>query len=224
MKHMGEKTILIHGFAGKTADVLYPADFLRARGHDTDVVGLAGHGKTRRELAASRHTDWIESAVKAVAQHERNHDKINLIGFSMGGLIAVHVAARLKINKIVFVNTPIYFWNIKIITEDVLRGDRERMAYYAGAVRGAGPGPAIEFLKILVKTKPMLANITCPALILQCMRDETVRPKSVAFIKERIGTHAKMIIYEGGCHHVFGQTLHDMRGTACADIHNFLMY
>ncbi|MDR2182932.1 MAG: alpha/beta fold hydrolase [Clostridiales bacterium] len=222
-----EINIIIHGFGGSTAEIAYLADFLRAKGANVHVVALAGHGGTKRRLAQTTHSDWIASARDQVAKLADIYDKINLMGFSMGGLISAHLAAEFgaeKIGKIVFINTPIYFWNVKIIAGDVMRRDTERIAYYANSASRVGAKSAVEFLRILSRSKRLLARADMPmpaSLILQCMDDESVRHKSAGYIKDRLGAAATLKYYEGGRHLIFTQNT-ALRDIVCGDIYSFI--
>ena len=219
-----EINIIIHGFGGSVADVIYLADFLNAKGMNIHVAALAGHGGGKKQLAATSHLDWIASAKAAVDKFADKYDKINLLGFSMGGLIAANLAADFgveKIGKIVFVNTPIYFWNGKIIARDIIGRDRQRIAYYRASARGLAAKSGVDFLRILAHSKRLLANTMPPSLILQCMDDEAVRHKSAGYIKARLGENATVKYYEGGCHLIFAEDV-PLRDIACADIYDFI--
>ena len=205
--------ILIHGFGGAPDELRYLADYLERRGQAVVLVSLEGQ----------RHGQWLRSALKIMAGAVKDGGKVNLIGFSMGGLIAANLAAAFpaSVNKIVLINTPIYFWNFKIILTDVFRGDRERMKYYFANIKNSGPGPALEFLKILAKSKRVLRKATAPALILQCERDETVRPKSAVYLKAGLGGATWLKRYKGGCHQVFFER-GGLRERICFDVLLFL--
>jgi carboxylesterase len=219
-----EINILIHGFSGNTGDIAYLGDFLRKKGRDIHLVALAGHGGTKKQLATSTHADWIGSAKNEVAKFVDHYEKINLMGFSMGGLICATLAADFgaeKIGKIVFINSPIYFWNGKIIVKDITSRDKEKIAYYKNSAKSTGPKPAVEFLRMLSHAKGLLADTMPPSLILQCMDDESVRHKSAAYLKEKLGARATVKYYQGGCHQIFVRES-DLREALCADIYDFI--
>ena len=219
-----EINIIIHGFGGSVADIIYLADFLAAKGLNTHVAALAGHGGGKKQLAATSHLDWIASAKTQIDKFVDKYDKINLLGFSMGGLISAKLAANFgaeKIGKIVFVNTPIYFWNGKIIARDIIGRDKARIAYYRASARGIAAKSGLDFLRILAHSKRLLADTMPPSLILQCMDDEAVRHKSAGYIKARLGEKATVKYYEGGCHLVFVEET-TLRDIVCADIYEFI--
>ena len=216
--------MIIHGFGGSTKEVQYLCDFLNTQGIYTHMVSLAGHGGTKKELSATSHLDWIQSAEKAIAEFAPH--KVDLIGFSMGGLICVRLAALPYVNKLVFVNTPIYFWNIKVILGDIIGGifsrQFERVAYYTKSVSRVSVKSGIDFLRILRSSKKEFAHIRKPSLIIQCKNDETVWPRSAEYIRRNIGKSARLQYYSGGRHQLFCDMAAEFRDSACEEIYRFL--
>ena len=143
----------------------------------------------------------------------------------MGGLIGIHFAALPEIKKIVFINTPIYFWNVKIIFSDIAADIRnrqsEKIRYYKKSISKTSLKSGIDFLKILRKTKKIMSKIDKPALVLQCMDDESARFKSAHFICDKLGSRAQLRYYDGGCHQVFIKAP-EIRDCMCGDIYSFI--
>lgn len=86
--------LLIHGFPGTPADVRPLGERLAQAGFSAYGPLLPGLGREIARLGTMTRYDWLE-AVRAARQdlHE-NHDQVVLIGFSMGGAIAMHLAAE----------------------------------------------------------------------------------------------------------------------------------
>lgn len=218
--------LIIHGFGGALDEIEYLAEYLKRKGLKVHTVLLAGHGATKKELQKSDYTDWIDSVRLAVTALLKEYRHIVFLGFSMGGLISVHFSRMIETSKIVLINTPVYFWNIKIILKDVVTGIRhrqfEKLAYYKKSMLGATAKSGIDFLKILSKTKKMIEGIKKPTLIIQCRNDESVHYKSAQYIKNKIGSCADLRYYDGGCHQVFVKSA-KVRDTVCNDIYGFLV-
>jgi esterase/lipase len=217
--------LIIHGFNGNPDELGYLNKYLQEKGFDTRTVLLAGHGDTKKALRKSSHTSWIGSAEAAVKELTQEYEHINLIGFSMGGLICANLASMPGIDKIVFINTPIYFWNLKIILNDVVKSvfnrNFEKIAYYKKSVLGVSVKSSVDFLRILAKSKQAFKNIQNQSLIIQCKNDESVHFKSAGYIKKKIGDNAELKYYNGGCHQVFDDIA--LRDLVCGDIHTFLI-
>ncbi|MDR0325353.1 MAG: alpha/beta fold hydrolase [Oscillospiraceae bacterium] len=217
--------LIIHGFAGGLHETEYLTEFLRSEGLDVRAVLLSGHGGTKKDLRKTAYTDWIYSVENTVEELANEFRHIVLLGFSMGGLICLHFAGMPEVQKLVLVNAPIYFWNMKIILRDVLNSLKhrrfEKMRFYQKAAMRSSLKTNIDFLNVLSKSKKLLRNVKKPSLILQCVDDESVRPKSARYIHAGIGESAECKVYEGGCHLIF---LEDsgVRDDICRDIMRFI--
>jgi len=217
--------LIIHGFGGSIHEIEYLAAYLKDRGFDTYTVLLAGHGKSKKELSASSYRDWIQSVKTSIDGLTGEYECINLLGFSLGGLICAHFASLEQVKRIVFINTPVYLWNVKLIVQDITHGlyhgKPEKISYYKKSVGNVSVKSGVDFLRMLNKTKKLFQAIPRPSLILQCKGDETAYYKSAEFIKGKIGRGANILYYDGGCHQVF-KDAPELRDRLCGDIYKFL--
>lgn len=102
--------LLIHGFTG-TPDIMRPlANQLNERGFTVLAPLLAGHGTTKENLAASTWQDWYGSCVGAYQELERDHAKICVAGLSLGGILALKLAAERGefVRAVACLSTPLY--------------------------------------------------------------------------------------------------------------------
>lgn len=86
--------VLVHGTRTSHSqwDLQLPA--LRAAGHRTCTPDLPGHGARRGErFGLETATSTIIAAVQQ--EHERSGLPVHLVGSSLGGMLAIHAAARL---------------------------------------------------------------------------------------------------------------------------------
>ena len=221
--------IIIHGFAGGFQEIEPLYDFLSAKGLNVHSILLAGHGGTRKELKSFSYSDWINSAVKQVKNIKKKYDgetEINLIGFSMGGLICANLTDFFDVQKIAFVNTPFYFWDLKLITKnifsDVKHKEYTNINRYVNSTLKSPAKAMINFLRILRQTKEKFSSVCIKRanpIILQCIDDDTVQSKSAEIIKDKIGESAKIIYYETGGHLIF---LSETCEQVCNDIYEYL--
>ncbi|MDR2736773.1 MAG: alpha/beta fold hydrolase [Gracilibacteraceae bacterium] len=194
--------LILHGFAGSRQDIMPLHEYLDQRGYRVSSPVLSGHERARKDLAQSRYTDWIREATDAARDLKNRCDRLIVAGFSMGGLIAVHIRREEPVEKLVLINTPVYYWNIRRIAWNLAKDFKAYSKEYfmAGTDK---PLPALlEFQKILGKTKPLFARVPCPVLIMQTLDDDTVQPKSADYIFSRIQSEKSLVKLERGGHYV----------------------
>lgn len=104
--------LLIHGFGGLPGELRSVAEALAGRNYSVEVPLLAGHGSTQEALAATNWGDWVGSAIAPLAQLQDRCRLVLLVGFSMGGAIALHLAANsTPCAGLVTISTPIRLSN-----------------------------------------------------------------------------------------------------------------
>src|SRR6185295_583944 len=86
--------LCLHGVTGTPFEIRPVAEALGRAGYSVEAPMLVGHGGTLRDLAATRWPDWLRSAEQAMELVlRRTADRpIALVGFSMGGLLALKLA------------------------------------------------------------------------------------------------------------------------------------
>ena len=193
---------MIHGFAGNPEEVRPLFEFLEEKGYIIECPVLAGHGQTKKELSKSDYGDWIASAEKAYLKLAGKCKRIIVIGFSMGGLLAVNLW-HYGFSGLVTVNTPVYYWNPYIIIRNLLTDYRKYWRKYLQAVTDKTISSMLEFQKLLTKTKPMFGNITCRTIVIQALDDDTVYHKSADHIYKRVCANKTVYKLPHGGHMIF---------------------
>ena len=86
--------LCLHGMTGTPFEIRTVGEALGASGYSVEVPLLAGHGGSLRDLAVTQWPDWLASAERAMDQVCRNVGgrPIAIVGFSMGGLLALRLA------------------------------------------------------------------------------------------------------------------------------------
>ena len=106
--------LIIHGFAGGTYDEEYLQHRLELiRDYDTYAFTLPGHdGLFKPNM---KESDWIKSAEDMMEfLIENGYKSIYLVGHSMGGVIATHLANKYKeVKKLVLVAAAFRFAGFK---------------------------------------------------------------------------------------------------------------
>src|SRR5262245_56069673 len=88
------RALLIHGFLGSPRDMRPLGEALAAVGVDVRGVLLPGFGPDTARLSRVRADEWLAAARSAWNELRDGAERTTLIGFSMGGAIALSLAAE----------------------------------------------------------------------------------------------------------------------------------
>ena len=207
MKHNKAGCLVIHGFGGSIHEVEPLAEHLVEKGYEASCPQLKGHTGQRQDMKKATYEDWIDSAEQELLGLKDKTDEIVIIGFSMGGLIAVNLACKYNIKAIITINTPIYYWDLKRVLFNLMEDLRNKNAHnfkrYMRANENSPIAAMYNFQLLLNKTKAKICKVDCPALILQAKDDDTVRKSSVDYIYESLSSeHKEIKFYNNGGHQI----------------------
>lgn len=193
MAQMG--CLIIHGFAGDVHEVLPLAQALREQGYIVECPTLEGHGMGRKHLGKSHRSSWVRSAREAYKRLQMRTDEIIVIGFSMGGLLAFHIASTYPVKQLVTINTPYYYWDIQQVWRNLREDYRPHARRYVNGLFKIPFRSMLQFRLLLAETKQLLPKITCPYFILQGQLDDTVKAISAEHLRQYVGTDDVQISY-----------------------------
>ncbi len=182
--------LVIHGFAGDIRDVFPLAKALREEGYHVECPTLEGHGLGRRDLAKSTRHDWLRSAEEAYKRLSMRADAIVLIGFSMGGLLAFHIATKYPVRLLITMNTPYHYWDVREAISYLREDFPTHSRRYMKSLVKIPFRSMLQFRRLLAETKPLLPQIHTPYVLLQARRDDTVRSVSAEHLAQSVGSSA----------------------------------
>lgn len=93
--------LLIHGFGGDLAEVRPLAAAFIREGYSVHAPLLPGHGALPDALAGVRWQQWAETVVQGFALLHQHCSEVAVVGFSMGSLLALLLAAHLPVARLV---------------------------------------------------------------------------------------------------------------------------
>ncbi|HPM71992.1 MAG TPA: alpha/beta fold hydrolase [Spirochaetales bacterium] len=88
-----DAVLLVHGYTGFPGEMGYVAEALFRAGHTVYAPRLPGHGTDRADFMATGALDWVRRARDAYIELAAEYGRVRLVGHSMGGAIAVILAA-----------------------------------------------------------------------------------------------------------------------------------
>jgi len=198
--------LVIHGFGGDVKEVAPLAACLTQQGHKVFCPSLKGHTGRRKDLQGVSYSDWIASAEQGLLSLQVDCDVVYIIGFSMGGLIAINLGLKHTIGGIVTVNTPIFYLNIRgafLNSANVLiRRDFKTLRRNLKASRALPFSSLLNFILLVKATKPQIEGLSCPIFVVQAINDPTVRKSSAHYIFQRTGSQTKQLKFYNSSEHL----------------------
>lgn len=161
--------LCIHGFSGGPYEVEPFTAYLRAQ---TDWLietpTLSGHGEElhMRGFTAKHWLMDTELAFRALA---KKVDEVIIVGFSMGGIIALYLAKRYKVKKLVLLSAAARYVSPKQLVKDFKMlateayhrnlSNNELFLRYRSKFNNVPLSATIEFMKLVQAVAPYYKNI-----------------------------------------------------------------
>lgn len=203
--------LLIHGFTGSPGEMRPLGEHLATAGYTVKGVLLPGHGTTVKDLACTRWPDWYEEVVKGYWQLKEHCQQLFIIGLSMGGDLALHLAANEEFNGgVVSICAPIFLAKKKAYLSPFLQyfiryspkknyGSKNYQSFWYDQYPISCTASLVKMLKVIKKELGAIKN---PALIIQSTLDKTVDPKSAEYIYENIASTSKELYWLNKSGHI----------------------
>lgn len=222
VKDSNSCVIAIHGFSAAPKEMEKLALFLNSKNLNVFTPRLDGHGTISEDLKNKSWQDWYNSISRSITIATLKYEKVFIVGFSTGGLLAllstkkhykefcglVCINAALHLNdvRIKTLLPAVSFWNdlVKAFNED---------KYQKEYVDNFPQNPDINYDKhyidsieqlnlLMKKIRKSLAKIQKPILIIQAKDDPIVNPTSAYEIFEKIKSTNKTLKIIDSANHV----------------------
>lgn len=203
--------LIIHGYTGGPYEVEPLAAYLdKEKNWDIYVPTLPGHGEELM-LENVAYTTWIDAAEETMKDLKSKYETIYLIGFSMGGMLAVYLAGKYQVDKLVLLSTSGRYLSFKqmmidlgAVITDGFKGKLAENALYIHYKRKLRQVPFranIEFLKLVRYTRAYLKHVESPVFIAQGQQDNLVPPRTVNYLDKEIqSTQKEIVLFEKSKH------------------------
>lgn len=201
--------LILHGWTSGMSTVSNLEAPIKYFGLPTRMPILRGHGASSPEaLKGVRWEDWVDDATAALDELLAEVKKVVIVGHSMGGMLALHLAAihPQGIDSIVTAGTPgkmatpfapgnMLHPLFCLIHPLIKKYDKGTLKYADPSIeklddsyRWAPVSAVKELFDLLKVQRGLLPDVKVPALILQSTSDTTALPISANIIFDRIAT------------------------------------
>ena len=179
-----------HGFTGSPKALRPFAEHLAAEGYGVAVPRLPGHGTTWQEMNKTGWPDWYAVLDNELERLRKEHDRVVLIGLSMGGCLVLRLAEEhgLDISGLVLINPSVRTDDKRFVALPVLSKLTASFPGISNDIKKPGvdegaydrvPLRALRSLTQLWQlTRDDLAKVTQPVLLFRSTVDHVVEPSS----------------------------------------------
>jgi carboxylesterase len=191
--------LVCHGFTGSPQSLRPWAETLAATGLSVSLPLLPGHGTHWRDLNITRWPDWYATVEREFDLLAKESDQVFVFGLSMGGTLALHLAARrgTAVSGLVLVNPLVrmpgqskalpvvrhLLPSLPGIADDVAKPGISEVGYTRTPLHAAH---SMGQLTRIVQAE--LPQITQPLLLFRSTQDHVVPPPSSAMLLSRISS------------------------------------
>lgn len=204
--------LVLHGFTGVPYSLRPLAEASAAAGHAVRLPLLPGHGTNWRDLARTPFQAWLDAARLAYDDLAAHCDRVVVCGLSMGGCLALDLAADVPdIVGIIVINPavalsdpllpvlPILQWikpSIPAIGDDIKKAGVTEHAYDRTPLRAVR-----SMTKLFGHTIDKLDRVRAPILLFRSRVDHVVPARSSALVLDRISsTDVSQIVLQNSMH------------------------
>ncbi|RJP73909.1 MAG: alpha/beta fold hydrolase [Candidatus Abyssobacteria bacterium SURF_17] len=206
--------LLVHGF-GDTAALMEPMRVhLNTQGVITKAITLPGHGTSLKDFANISNQKLLGMVEMEYARLKENNDAAVIVGFSMGGLLALQLATMRGVDGVVTICAPAF-------PKGGVAGERTlKLAAKLGSVLGANipklgftsladktlseylvgyksyPSQSVlRLVEMMEATRAIFKRVTAPILIVQSRRDDVIWKDSGKHIFDSVSSTEKRLVH-----------------------------
>lgn len=185
--------VLSHGFTGSPHGLRTWARSLADAGFAVRMPLLPGHGTSWQELARTRWTQWHGALDNAYLELEKECDHVFAAGLSMGGALALRIAATRPVSGVILVNPglviddpraplagilKLVLKSTPAIANDILKPGMDEGAYPRTPVAAAH-----ELNKMFKDTIRLLPRVTAPVRVFRSTVDHVISDSSIVALR-----------------------------------------
>ena len=214
-KNSSKGVYIIHGFTSTTHEIKDLAKFLGENGFHTKAKNLPGHGTDIEDCNSTKYPEWLEFVEKDFAEMFSENTNMYIVGISMGGALALHLASMFPISGIITCATVLHFKDQKKLTwlnpitkyvyQSVPKNKRfDKKIRNQLKFNGYTHYPLValdQYFKMAKIIKKELKKVISPILILYSKKDLTSPKVNVDIVFNNIRSNDKKIKAYSHCNH-----------------------
>lgn len=206
----GTGVLLSHGFTGSPVSVAAWGRYLSDQGYAVSLPLLPGHGTTWQELARTPWEHWYDAYDRAYQQLAERTDRVFAAGLSMGGTLALRLAANRPVAGVAVVNPGLTLDDPRARIVGLLKYVQKSVPTIGNNIKlegqdeGAYPRTPVsgvhQVMRLFRDTTALLPSITAPVLAFRSTVDEVVPESSMRVLRRYLGSRLEVVSLENSYH------------------------
>jgi carboxylesterase len=202
--------LLSHGFTGSPVSLAGWARHLQAQGYAVSLPLLPGHGTTWQELARTPWELWYDSYDRAYQQLQERTDRVVAAGLSMGGTLALRLAAHRPVAGVAVVNPGLTIDDPRARYSGLLKYVMRSVPAIANSIKLEGQdegaylrtpvGGVHQLMRLFRDTTAVLPWITAPVIAFRSTVDPVVPESSMDVLRRYLGSELEVVSLENSYH------------------------
>jgi carboxylesterase len=205
--------LLLHGF-GDTATLMEPmGTYLRAQDIGARGITLPGHGTSLEDFANVSSQRLLSVVESEYAELKKSCDSVVIVGFSMGGLLALQLATLRDVDGIVTICTPVFprggpagektirlaarlggAFGANIPKLGFTSLSDKSLSEYLTGYESYPFRSVLRLLELMEITRPIMNRVQAPILVTQSSRDDLIWGKSGEYILDSVKSMEKRFL------------------------------
>jgi carboxylesterase len=210
--------LLIHGFTGSPFEMRPVGVALAEHGIGSEGLLLRGHGTHPDDMVGCHYANWLSDVEAGLDRLLERHQRAVVVGLSMGGTLALNLAARHAADpRLVGVVTigavlVLHDWRLgavnllsKIVKWQAWgKPDIKDQRAWDGhvAYRRIRTRAIVELLALTRETRDLVPKVRQPILIVHAREDHIVPPVNAEMIRDGVSSPDRRVLTLDNCYHV----------------------
>jgi len=204
--------LLLHGFTGNPASMRPMGEWLAKQGHTVVCPRYPGHGTSWKDLGETRWQQWVEEAEEALATIRGRCSTVVAAGLSMGGGMALHLAATHPgdIDGVVVVNAylrdrrhaavpaaRLFLRTYPGVGNDIKKPGQDELPYDKVPLSGI-----LQLARFLKVVRGEIPSVRQPLLVFNSPEDHVVPKGTARYLMGAAGSERKELVELPHSYHV----------------------
>ncbi|HIQ62901.1 MAG: alpha/beta fold hydrolase [Christensenellales bacterium] len=206
--------LLIHGFTGSPGHMRPVGEAVHAAGFTVRGIALPGHCQSIEAMEQSDWKQWLACCRDAMRQMQAKYRRVSVGGLSMGGILSLLMAEEfspasvvlfapaLKYKRAANKLSPLAKHFIRVLDWGEPNRGLDFLNEYDYGYRGAPVRKVEDMTRLQTMARKGLRDVTCPALVIQSHRDESVHRDTPEIIMRGVSSQVKEICWVDRSAHV----------------------